>query len=177
MGGVAAVAVPAQARRAAQAAPPAVAPPELPVEPSPWLVRRVWLALAGANRSAEHLADDNEGLLTAEEVATLDLTGTDWVVLSACHSGVGDPWSSEGRLGMRRAFSLAGARSVIASGWALDDAATGEWMTALYNARLHGQTDASTAIRSASRAVLAARRATRRPTHPFYWAAFTASGD
>ena len=51
-------------------------------------------------------------LLTAEEVSTLDLAGTDWVVLSACHSGVGEAWAREGQLGMRRAFHLAGARTV-----------------------------------------------------------------
>jgi CHAT domain-containing protein len=145
-------------------------------EPSPWLSRRVWLALAGANRAAEDMKDENEGFLTAEEVATLNLGGTDWVVLSACHSGIGDAWSSEGRLGMRRAFALAGARSVIASAWALGDATTGEWVAALYRARLGGEVDAAAAVRDASLEVLAARRASHRSTHPFYWAAFSASG-
>ncbi|HTO91471.1 MAG TPA: CHAT domain-containing protein, partial [Candidatus Sulfotelmatobacter sp.] len=109
-------------------------------------------------------------------VATLDLAGTDWVVLSACHSGAGDAWSHEGRLGMRRAFALAGARTVIASAWALGDEDTGEWMHALYDARLRQHADATAAIRAADRAMLDARRARKRSTHPFYWAAFSASG-
>lgn len=144
-------------------------------EPSPWLSRRVWLAFAGANQAASSATSENEGYLTAEEVATLDLIGTDWVVLSACQSGAGDVWSTDGRLGMRRAFALAGVRSVIASAWALGDATTIEWMAALYDARLHQGADAAAAVHAANRRVLAARRASGRPTHPFYWAAFTSS--
>jgi CHAT domain-containing protein len=139
--------------------------------------RRVWLALAGANQAREHEVDENEGLLTAEEVLTLDLEGTDWVVLSACHSGLADAWSREGAQGMRRAFDLAGARTVIASQWAVEDASTLEWMNALYAARARGTTSASAAVQSASRHVLTARRKGGRSTHPFYWAAFSATGE
>jgi len=144
--------------------------------PSPWMPRRVWLAFAGASRAGEH-TDENEGLLTAEEVVTLDLAGTDWVVLSACHSGLADAWTREGVLGMRRAFELAGARSVIASQWAVEDVATSEWMQALYAARARGAVAAAEAVESANRTVLAARRAAHRSTHPFFWAAFMASGE
>ncbi len=144
---------------------------------SPWMARRVWLALAGANRSEEHASDENEGFLTAEEVVTLDLAGTDWVVLSACHSGLAEAWSREGTLGMRRAFDLAGARTVIASQWAVEDEAAREWMQALYTARAAGATTAAAALESASRAVLAERRSQGRSTHPFYWAAFSSSGE
>lgn len=152
---------------------------ELPVDttPSPWLGRRVFLALAGASHAREHERDENEGLLTAEEVTTLDLRGTDWVVLSACQSGVADVWNREGRLGMTRAFHLAGARSVIASQWPVDDESTREWMIALYAARREGAVAAGDAIQRASRSILASRRTDGRSTHPFYWAAFTASGD
>jgi CHAT domain/Tetratricopeptide repeat len=144
---------------------------------SPWTPRRVWIALAGANHAREHTADENEGLLTAEEVLTLDLAGTDWVVLSACHSGEADRWSHEGELGMRRAFDLAGARTVIASQWAVDDDATREWMEALYAARAHGAPVAAAAMERASRDILATRRKAGRSTHPFYWAAFSATGE
>ena len=155
---------------------PAPAPPPPSLAGSPWIGRRVWLALAGANRAAD-ARDENEGLLTAEEIVTLDLTGTDWVVLSACHSGVAPLGFREGALGMRRAFHLAGARSVIASQWAVADDATREWMQALYAARTGGVRAASEAIAAASRGVLAERRRARRSTHPFYWAAFSASGE
>jgi CHAT domain-containing protein len=137
----------------------------------------VWLALAGANHAREHQSDENEGLLTADEVVTLDLEGTDWVVLSACHSGLAEAWSREGTLGMRRAFDLAGARTVIASQWAVEDKATREWMLALYAARARGATSAAAALESANRTILAQRRSAGRSTHPFYWAAFCASGE
>lgn len=143
---------------------------------SPWLGRRVVLALAGANGAAGH-DDENEGLLTAEEVSTLDLQGTGWVVLSACGSGVGDTWNREGVLGLTRAFRLAGARAVIASQWSVDDASTCEWMSALHRARVRGATKAGDAMGEASREILKARRADGRGTHPFHWAAFTATGD
>lgn len=146
------------------------------VEESLWMGRRVWLALAGANRAREHDRDENEGLLTAEEVVTLDLEGTDWVVLSACHSGLARRWSREGSLGMRRAFHLAGARTVIASQWTVEDQPAREWMMALYAARTSGASTAE-ALRSARRGVLEERRRTGRSTHPFYWAAFSATGE
>jgi CHAT domain-containing protein/tetratricopeptide (TPR) repeat protein len=166
--GVGAVTPPGrQTPRAARRTPPR--------EESPWMARRVWLALAGANRALDEARDENEGLLTAEEVVAMDLAGTEWVVLSACHSGVADPWPREGMLGMRRAFHLAGARTVIASRWAVKDQATREWMRALYAARAAG-TGTAGALAAASRAVLAERRRAGRSTHPFYWAAFTATG-
>src|SRR5262249_51069652 len=120
--------------------------------------------------------DENEGLLTAEEVSLLDLRGTDWVVLSACRTSVGGEWALQGVLGMQRGFHLAGARTVIASQWSVDDEATREWMEGLYRGGSMGDTDGSAAIAAASRSVLEARRRAHRSTHPFYWAAFTASG-
>ena len=144
---------------------------------SPWADRRVWIALAGASRAREAAGDDNDGLLTAEEVITLDLEGTQWVVLSACHSGFATTLPREGTLGLRRAFHLAGVRTVIASTWAVEDTATREWMDALYEARAGGSERPAEAMRTASRTFLDARRKAGRTTHPFYWAAFTASGE
>jgi len=162
------------------AAKPAGSLPPVEVEPtpetSPWAGRRVWLALASAEYARDPARDEDDGLLTSEEVMTLDLTAAEWVVLSACHSGLAENWAREGALGMRRAFVLAGARSVIASQWAVDDDATAEWMLALYAARGAGNTRASAALQSACRAVIEARRRSGRGTHPFYWAAFLASG-
>ncbi len=175
VGGVSPVSDAPQSAAAARARPFTM--PAIGVGPSPWSDRRVWLALAGANHAHEHSADENEGLLTAEEVITLDLEGTDWVVLSACHAALAGALPREGTLGLRRAFHLAGARTVIASRWAVEDAATREWMRALYEARRAGAVGAAQAMQSASRAVLRARRDEGRSTHPFYWAAFTATGE
>jgi CHAT domain-containing protein len=158
-------------------AAPSASAASAPSTPSPWLGRRAVLALSGADRAGELDGDENEGLLTAEEVATLDLRGVDWVVLSACESGVADTWAREGRLGLTRAFHLAGAHAVIASLWPIDDDATVALMARLYAARAAGVTSAGEAMRRASCDVIAARRAAGLDTHPFAWAAFTPSGD
>jgi tetratricopeptide (TPR) repeat protein len=165
-------AVAARKSVAAAAAPSATLSPAL----SPWSGRRVWLALAGANHGRTSARDENDGLLTASEVVGLDLNGVDWVVLSACQSGVGEQWPLEGALGMRRAFRLAGARAVISSQWSVSDESTKDWMRALYRARATDGPSASHAVHAASRAVLAARRKAGRDTSPFYWAAFGATG-
>lgn len=136
------------------------------------------LALAGANRrSRQDLADD-DGILTAEEIAALNLEGTQWAVLSACDTGLGAITSGEGVLGLRRAFQVAGARTVIMSLWPVEDDATRGWMRALYRARLEpAHRDTAESVRAASLAMLNARRARGLSTHPFYWAAFVAAGD
>ena len=150
---------------------------QTPPESSPWMGRRVWLALAAADHALTAPREGDDGVLTAEEIVTLNLTDTDWVVLSACHSGVAESWTREGALGMRRAFATAGARSVIASQWAVEDAATAEWMRALYRVRTGGEARAAAALQATNREILNERRRTKRTTHPFYWAAFAASGQ
>jgi len=133
------------------------------------------LALAGANRRDAAAVED--GILTAEEIATLDLDGVEWAVLSACESGVGEASTREGVFGLRRSFRIAGARTVIMSLWAVEDQAARVWTTALYRARLRDGLSTAEAVRRASLEVLAARRARGESTHPASWAAFVASGD
>lgn len=135
------------------------------------------LALAGANRRHQASPTDEDGILTAEEVASLDLEGTDWVVLSACDTGLGEIRAGEGVLGLRRAFQIAGARTVIMSLWSVEDESTRRWMSALYRGRLREGDDTPRAVREASLEVLRERRAAGLSTHPFYWAAFVAAGD
>ncbi|TAH44409.1 MAG: CHAT domain-containing protein, partial [Gammaproteobacteria bacterium] len=105
------------------------------------------------------------------------LEGTRWVVLSACDSGLGDSRAYEGAFGLRRAFRLAGARSVIMSLWQVDDSATAEWMTALYKARLRDGLSTIESMAAAQRETLAARRLASLDTHPYWWAGFIAAGD
>ena len=133
------------------------------------------LAFAGANRRSAKSEDD--GILTAEEIASLDMRGTEWVVLSACDTGLGEIKAGEGVFGLRRAFQIAGVRTVIMSLWSVDDQATRAWMHALYEGRLNRKLDTADAVREASLATLRERRTRGQSTHPFYWAAFIAAGD
>jgi CHAT domain-containing protein len=135
------------------------------------------LALAGANRRQAAAADEDDGILTAEEVASLDLGGVEWAVLSACDTGVGQIKTGEGVFGLRRAFQVAGARTVIMSLWSVDDQATRVWMRALYEGRFQKQLTTADAMHAASIAVLQSRRAKGQSASPFYWAAFVAVGN
>ena len=99
---------------------------------------RAWIALAGANETlaawqrGEPPAPGNDGLLTADEVASLDLGSTWLVTLSACDTGVGIARSGEGVFGLRRAFALAGARHLLVTLWLARDRHNREFMAAFY---------------------------------------------
>ncbi len=135
------------------------------------------LALAGANRRHTAAPDEDDGILTAEEVASLNLEGVEWAVLSACDTGVGQVKTGEGVFGLRRAFQVAGARTVIMSLWSVDDQAARAWMRALYDGRFQKRLTTADAVHAASVAVLQERRAKGQSTNPFYWAAFVAVGN
>ncbi|TKB88155.1 MAG: CHAT domain-containing protein, partial [Nitrospira sp.] len=130
---------------------------------------RSGLALAGANQLRSG-ADD--GILTAQEVAGLDLQGTELAVLSACETGVGQVHTGEGVYGLRRALVLAGVRTQVASLWKVDDAATKDLMVAYYQ-HLRAGMGRSAALRAVQRAMM------QDPTraHAYYWAAFVVIGD
>ena len=130
---------------------------------------RSGLALAGANRLR---SGQDDGVLTALEVAGLDLAGTELAVLSACETGVGAVQNGEGVYGLRRALVLAGVRTQIASLWKVDDAATKDLMIDYYR-RLQAGAGRSQALREAQLAML------KSPTraHPYYWASFIAIGE
>jgi CHAT domain-containing protein/tetratricopeptide (TPR) repeat protein len=138
---------------------------------------RSGLALAGANHREAALEGDEDGILTAAEIAALDLTGTRWAVLSACDSGLGEIRAGEGVLGLRRAFQIAGARSVIMSLWPVDDEASQSWMKTLYRHRFVEGRSTAEAVHHASLELLRARREAGLGTHPFHWAGFVAAGD
>jgi len=100
------------------------------------------IALAGANEFFDGKPTPQSignGLLTAAEVATMDLAGTELAVLSACDTGRGVPQIGEGVFGLRRAFEIAGAQSVIMSLWHVEDASTMKLMKNLYRELLAGE--------------------------------------
>jgi CHAT domain-containing protein/tetratricopeptide (TPR) repeat protein len=89
------------------------------------------LVLAGANRPARRESD--HGILTAEAVVGLDLSGLELAVLSACETGLGEAQAGEGVFGLQRAFHLAGTKNVVASLWKVDDQATAALMAVFYH--------------------------------------------
>lgn len=102
---------------------------------------RSGLAFAGINANAQVLGEidtDNDGVLTALEVLSLNLTGTKLAILSACETGLGEIHEGEGVYGLRRAFQEAGAGTVVSSLWEVSDAGTQKLMTALYRRLLAG---------------------------------------
>lgn len=96
---------------------------------------RTGFVLSGANRAwtkGTPLGKREDGILTAFEIADLNLADVDLVVLSACETGLGEVREGEGIFGLQRAFRLAGARSLLVSLWKVPDKETAELMTAFY---------------------------------------------
>ncbi|QIR41403.1 CHAT domain-containing protein [Tolypothrix sp. PCC 7910] len=133
---------------------------------------RSGLALAGANQRNRVPADRDDGILTALEVAGLDLRSTDLVVLSACETGSGDVKVGNGVYGLRRALVIAGSQTQVLSLWLVDDEATKLLMVKYYQNLKAGQ-GRHEALRSAQLELL------NSPDyqHPKYWAAFVPSGN
>jgi len=153
------------------------------------------LALAGANEINSEGEDD--GILSALEVATLDLSQVEMAVLSACETGLGNTVSGEGVVGLQRAFQVAGARTTITSLWPVDDLGTQLLMSRFYRNLWNRKEPRSRieALTEAQRWFLRAARESggiqvdtselnskseKLPEQfqlPAYWAAFMLSGD
>jgi CHAT domain-containing protein len=101
---------------------------------------RSGLALAGAHRTidawtrGESVPPENDGIVTAEEIALLNLTNTWLVVLSACDTGNGQAQCGEGVLGLRRGFVQAGAQNLLLTLWSVDDEQTADLILDFYEA-------------------------------------------
>ncbi|MCG8421616.1 MAG: CHAT domain-containing protein [Proteobacteria bacterium] len=136
----------------------------LPIDP----LLRAGLAFAGANEEHATLED---GLITALEAALLDLDGTELVVLSGCETGIGDVVAGETVYGLRQAFFLAGAETLLLSLWRVDDDATQQLMSRYYRRLMLGESRIQ-ALRNTQIALL------REPgeIHPQYWASFVLAG-
>ncbi|MEQ9408221.1 MAG: CHAT domain-containing protein [Fuerstiella sp.] len=90
------------------------------------------LAMAGANSPSTDSEDPRDGILRASEIEASSLQGVDLVVLSACETGLGKAAGGEGLTGLQRAFQLAGARTVVASLWKVEDNSTTQLMKLFY---------------------------------------------
>ena len=154
------------------------------------------LVFAGANRPPKsnwsNRAAPDDGILTADEIAYLQLGGTRLVVLSACETGLGEVAGGEGLLGIQRGFQVAGARSTIATLWKVNDAATRRIMQEFYTNYLDKEMSVLDALREAQlwalrnpedipRGAVRLRRAEAeqksKRLSPQHWSPFTLSGD
>jgi CHAT domain-containing protein/tetratricopeptide (TPR) repeat protein len=145
----------------------AASPESLPADP----LLRSGLVLAGAHpptASPGSLRPENS-LVTALELAGLNLWGTQLVVLSACDTGRGDVKLGDGVYGLRQSFLVAGAETVVTSLWKVNDDVTHQLMERYYRHLLAGLGRTS-ALREAMRDLR------RKHPHPHFWAAFTALG-
>jgi CHAT domain-containing protein len=135
-------------------------------------------------------------LLTALEAADLNLRGAELVTLSACDTGGGRTAGGEGVLGLQRAFHVAGARTVVATQWGILDMPTHVLIREFYK-RLWGKNQVSKAdaLRQAQLRMIQDWEEQRGqfsafkyrggvvpkrdggPLPPYFWAAFTLSGD
>jgi CHAT domain-containing protein/tetratricopeptide (TPR) repeat protein len=159
------------------------------------------LVLSGAGpRPADKEPSGAEGILTAEAVASLPLQDLELVVLSACETGLGEVAGGEGVFGLQRAFHLAGAHTVVASLWKVDDAATHALMAEFYRnlwqrrlgklealrqaqlatLRSSGPTSGSVRTAGSPRPIATGQDGQRWPEKrmpPLFWATWVLSGD
>jgi NADP-dependent 3-hydroxy acid dehydrogenase YdfG len=161
--------------------------PPKPVGPNPGLLSGI--VCSGANNP------NAEGVLTALDIAELDLTKVELVVLSACDTGLGETAGGEGVFGLQRALGLAGARTTITSLWKVKDQATRDLMMRYYEnffkknlgsleslreaqlwmlqeGRVRGFDANETELKEAKKDKPPVKR-----TPPVYWAAFSLAGD
>ncbi|MDC0712579.1 CHAT domain-containing protein [Stigmatella sp. ncwal1] len=136
---------------------------------------RSGIALAGARVQVPAASPTSESrpdaaLVTALELAGLDLWGTQLVVLSACDTGRGDVKLGQGVYGLRRSLVVAGAETVVMSLWKVSDDSTRLLMDTYYRNLMAGQGRAS-ALREAMRSFRVSR------PHPHDWAPFIALGS
>ncbi len=133
------------------------------------------LVLAGAETANKIVPEKRDpilgnGLVTALEMASMNLWGTQLVVLSACETGRGDVSNlGQGVYGLRRAVMVAGAETLLTSLWKVDDKATRDLMTKYYQNLLKGG-GRGQAMREAALSLRKKR------SHPKYWAPFIAIG-
>jgi CHAT domain-containing protein len=113
-----------------------------------------------------------DGYLRLHDIYNLKLP-VDLVVLSACNTGLGKDVRGEGLIGLTRGFMYAGASSVVASLWKVDDEATSELMRLFYGYMLRDGMSPAAALRKAQ----VAMSQQKRWQSPYYWAGFVIQGQ
>ena len=126
------------------------------------------LLFAGGNNTwtgkviAEGVED---GILTADEISRLDLSGNKLIVLSACNTGLGDIDNVDGVFGLQRGLKRAGVKTILMSLWKVPDEETKELMRMFYKELLNGNTPHQS-LKTAQTQLMAKGKS------PYYWAGF-----
>ena len=126
------------------------------------------LLFAGGNNAwtgKEIVEGVEDGILTADEISRLDLSGNKLIVLSACNTGLGDIDNVDGVFGLQRGLKRAGVKTILMSLWKVPDEETKELMGKFYSELLLGNTPHQ-ALR------LAQKRLINLGKSPYYWAGF-----
>jgi CHAT domain-containing protein/tetratricopeptide (TPR) repeat protein len=152
-----------------------VLPPEGTLRDVPTFLGHNPLLLAGVALAGANEREKGDGILTALEITALDLRNTDLVVLSACDTGLGTLARGQELLGLRWAFTYAGAKSLVTSLWTVPDAETAALMGHFYTALLGKGLSVADALRAAQLTMLEEALAKGDPA-PHTWGAFVASG-
>lgn len=126
----------------------------------------LFLSMVNRNGKAQN------GFVALQDIYSLHAP-VDLVVLSACRTGLGKDVRGEGLVGLTRGFMYAGASSVIASLWKVDDEATAELMKRFYANMLQGGMTPAAALRAAQNSI----RQEPQWRSPYFWAAFTLQGE
>jgi tetratricopeptide (TPR) repeat protein len=134
------------------------------------------IALAGANRHLPESTTSTDGILTADECASLDLSRVRGMVITGCDTGLGDYVSGEGVYGLRRALERAGVRSLTLALWPIDDQAAARWSLAFYDALWRKGRSPAVAARDAMRRARAELLATGQHDAPRRWGGLVVSG-
>lgn len=127
------------------------------------------LVMSGANIAKKGVLveeDVRDGLLSAGDISTMNLKGTDLVVLSACQTGLGKV-TPEGVYGLQRAFKLAGVNTIVMTLWSVDDRVTKQFMVKFYEKLVENKWDKRESFNEARDYIRSLY-----PNSPYYWAGF-----
>ena len=144
--------------------------PDTPIRQNPLSQSALVLANFNQRQSCSDSDSNCNGLLTAQDVTTIDLRGTKLVFLSACETGLGKVSNGEGVYGLRRAFTLAGAESQVMSLWKVNDQVSRELVESYYK-NLKANQGRSQSLKTIQLDLL------KKYQYPYYWAAFIPSGN
>jgi CHAT domain-containing protein len=135
---------------------------------------RCGLVLAGYNKRGTAGPNDEDGVLTGQEIVGLDLRGTKFVILSGCDTALGET-SGDSVAALRQAFQMAGAADVISTLWPVPDTETGRLIGRFYD-RLASGASQSDVLAAAQREAINDRRKKNGTAHPYYWGALSITG-